>query len=103
MVAVAHIRQLKPGWQSNPRFVYIGRPGYGQEGYFGNPIRLLRESEREQVLKQYAEYFFARLESDLEFQQRLDQIPSDAVLVCFCAPRACHGDVISMYLNQKES
>ena len=78
--------------------VYIGRAGKGLDGYFGNPFRLGSESQRQEILERYAAYFYNRLERDPEFKRRVLQLKTK-VLGCFCAPRACHGDVIAKYLD----
>lgn len=78
--------------------VYIGRAGKGQDGYFGNPIRLGGEDQRVQVLKEYEDYFLKRLLSDLTFRQRVYGLKGKT-LGCFCKPKLCHGDVIVCYLE----
>ena len=95
---VINIKDAPEGWQASPQYVYIGRAGHGQDGYFGNPIRLSSESQRDDVLKQYVEHFRHRW-LDAEFRRRLAALPSNVVLVCFCAPKACHGDVIAKTIN----
>lgn len=84
--------------------VYIGRPGKGQEGYFGNPFQLVNTkdlAERQRVVEQYADYFSERLEKDQEFKRRVHALRGKT-LGCFCAPNVCHGDVIAAYLNALE-
>ena len=81
--------------------VYIGRAGQGYDGYFGNPVILRRESDRDKVLSEYADYFFARMEADPEFAARIHALKGQ-VLACFCKPRRCHGDVIAAYLDLDE-
>lgn len=78
--------------------VYIGRAGKGHDGYFGNPIKLEHESERDKVLGRYRDYFYKRLESDPEFKRRIHELRGK-ILGCFCKPLKCHGDVIAEYLN----
>lgn len=76
--------------------VYIGRPGKGQDGYFGNPFK---GSNRDQVIAQYKEYFYDRLKKDPEFRHNIRALKGK-ILGCFCKPKACHGDVIAEYLNR---
>lgn len=78
--------------------VYIGRAGKGQDGYFGNPIRLQKGQSRGETIAAYKQYFYARLASDTEFKQRIHELKGKR-LGCFCKPNACHGDVIVEYLN----
>jgi hypothetical protein len=85
--------------------VYIGRAGKGQDGYFGNPIRLVnphRQEERTRNLEQYRKYFYDRLEIDGEFRRRIQALKGKT-LGCFCKPLPCHGDVIAEYLDKHES
>lgn len=78
--------------------VYIGRAGKGQDGYFGNPFRLIIERHRLAVLEQYKAYFYERINTDPEFKRRILELKGKR-LGCFCKPKACHGDVIAEYLN----
>ncbi|MDE2425668.1 MAG: DUF4326 domain-containing protein [Elusimicrobia bacterium] len=41
--------------------VYIGRAGKGKDGYFGNPFKLSKEENREEILNKYSEYFYNRI------------------------------------------
>lgn len=65
--------------------VYIGRPSK-----WGNPFKLMEESQRIQVLEMYKDYL-------LNNPDLLGQIKElkGKVLGCWCAPRACHGDVLA--------
>lgn len=59
----------------------------------GNPVHLHRDTPRERatVLAAYEELVRSGYNGDLE---RIKALPKDAVLECFCHPKACHGDVI---------
>lgn len=89
--------------RKEPYDVYIGRAGKGQDGYFGNPFRLMGDTdeEREAVLKSYEEWFYNRINHDFEFLRRVLSL-SGKTLGCFCKPKACHGDIIADYLNNPE-
>src|SRR5207249_704636 len=81
--------------------VYIGRPGKGEEGYFGNPVPLKNvkdEKERKENLIQYKKYFYARLQNDKEFKRRILELKGKT-LGCFCVPKECHGNIIKEYLD----
>jgi Domain of unknown function (DUF4326) len=87
---VVHCKRASRG-----SFVYIGRPTI-----FGNPFRLADptdDAEREGVLVRYAEYFQARIASDLEFRRAVESLRGRD-LGCWCAPRRCHGEVILAWL-----
>lgn len=68
--------------------VFIGRPSI-----FGNPFVLKREEDREKVVAQYEKYARKRIEEDVNFAIAVANLEG-RTLGCFCAPRACHGDVL---------
>lgn len=85
----------------NERYdVYIGRAGRGEDGYFGNPIRLQSEAQRGSTLERYKEYFYNRLKTDPQFRERIHGLQGKT-LGCFCKPNPCHGDIIKEYLDTK--
>lgn len=82
-----------------PYDVYIGRPSK-----WGNPIRLKSEYLRAEVLQDYR----AWLEGDKRLVILYGQPPSreeiqrelaGKTLGCWCAPKACHGDVLLEVAN----
>lgn len=71
---------------------YIGRPGR-----WGNPFTIGTDGTREEVIEKYRRW--------LPTQPHLmAQLPSlrGKVLGCWCAPAACHGDVLSELANKVE-
>lgn len=64
--------------------IYIGRGSI-----WGNPFRIGTDGDRADVIRKYEEYIRARptLLSMVKELKAKD-------LVCFCAPQACHGDVL---------
>ncbi len=98
MTVVVNMRGIPTNWQSDKRYVYIGRAGNGEEGYFGNPYPLKEGMVRGDTLKQYETYLQHRLETDPEFNDRFYKL-KDKYLVCFCKPEACHGDIMKKYLD----
>lgn len=78
--------------------VYIGRTGKGEDGYFGNPIRLNPGESRGTTLERYKEYFYNRLKNDPEFKKRIEGLKG-LTLGCFCKSNPCHGDIIIEYLE----
>ena len=91
---VANIRDGVP-----PNSVYIGRPNQYWDGYFGNPYPITPSETRESVLERYRRYFDRRMHTDVEFRYEIEGLKGK-VLLCYCKPLACHGDVIAEYLNQ---
>ena len=89
---VIHIKDTPKGYKTNPDYVYIGRPSI-----FGNPYPLTEEIGREKVLEDYKSYFYQAIEVE-EFRNLVFEL-AGKTLVCYCAPKACHGDVIAEYLN----
>lgn len=87
--------------------VYIGRAGRGQDGYFGNPIRIgcscpmCDEIHRDggSTLPCYRQWFHLRLQEDAEFRQRVEALRGKT-LGCFCSEQSkCHGGVIAEYVD----
>ena len=70
--------------------VYIGRPSI-----FGNPYTIRKDSDREGVINLYRYY----VRSELEVLKAIYSLPKDAILGCYCKPKACHGDVIVELYN----
>ena len=79
--------------------VYIGRAGYGKDGYFGNPFRLEATMAKGSTLGRYRKYFYHRLSTDKEFRKRIGNLQGKT-LGCFCKPDPCHGDIIKEYLDR---
>lgn len=77
--------------RGQPYDVYIGRPmpGYPAEGW-GNPFRIGRDGTRAEVLAQYQTY----LHSQPDLLLRVRDLRGKR-LGCWCAPAACHGDVLA--------
>lgn len=73
--------------------VYIGRGSV-----WGNPFRLAPgadDAARNLVVEQYEEHLLAHP----ELMARLPEL-RDKRLGCFCAPKACHGDVLKRYAER---
>jgi hypothetical protein len=69
--------------RSNAVGVYIGRPSK-----WGNPFVIGKDGTRQDVIEKYRAYALATFsEAELETLRGQD-------LVCWCAPQACHGDVL---------
>lgn len=93
--------------------VRVGRKGYGavyigRPSVLGNPFVMTSEAQRTEVIAKYKVYFDKKVAvRDPKFMEVLDALVEhsragmDLVLGCFCAPRACHGDVIKEYIDRK--
>lgn len=65
--------------------IYIGRPSK-----WGNPFVIGRDGTRDDVVRKYQEWLLAQ--PNLVSAARQELRGRD--LLCFCAPLACHGDVL---------
>lgn len=70
--------------------VYVGRPTK-----WGNPFPLDVEWERDLVVQQYEDWL--RTQPALVAAARTELAGKD--LVCWCAPRRCHADVLLRVAN----
>jgi len=85
------------GWtRDTETSVYIGRPSQ-----FGNPFRMWTQDDRADVIAKYEKWFNDRIAEDKDFRKSVLAL-SGKDLACWCAPRACHGDVILAWLNRQE-
>lgn len=80
--------------ERQPNTMYIGRPTI-----WGNPFVIGRDGNREQVIAKYKEY----IESKPELKEKARIFLKGKDLACFCAPLACHGDVLLTIANEGES
>jgi hypothetical protein len=70
--------------------VYIGRPSK-----FGNPFVLGQDGTRAEVIQRYKEYLLA----NPALLQAVKAELAGKNLICWCAPLACHGDVLLEIAN----
>lgn len=79
---------------------YVGRPSI-----LGNPFRMNKESERESVIEKYRVWLKKQIEEHdpliVSELSRLKAIADagDLILVCWCAPKRCHAEVIKEILE----
>jgi hypothetical protein len=72
--------------------VYIGRPSK-----WGNPFAIGKDGTREQVIEKYRSW----IPTQPELIAALPEL-KDKVLGCWCAPQACHGDVLAKLANSRD-
>lgn len=70
--------------------VYIGRPSK-----WGNPFVIGRDGDRDEVVAKYREY----VEVNRVLKASLMELEGKD-LVCWCAPKPCHGDVLLQLLEE---
>ena len=73
-----------------PDAIYIGRPSK-----WGNPFIIGKDGNRTDVIKKYLDWLLSQPE--LLEQAREELCGKD--LVCFCAPKPCHGDILLIIAN----
>ena len=71
--------------------VYIGRPSP-----WGNPFVIGKDGTREQVVEKFAEWILNKPELVLRAKEEL----RGKDLVCYCAPKMCHGDILLLIANE---
>ena len=65
--------------------VYIGRPSK-----WGNPFQIGRDGTREEVIEKYRAWVAQRP----DLVAALPELAGKTI-ACWCAPKACHGDVLA--------
>lgn len=76
---------------AGPDAVYIGRGSP-----FGNPFVIGKDGDRDEVCDKYESMllnnpqFIAQVKAELKGKD----------LVCFCAPKRCHGDILLRVANE---
>jgi hypothetical protein len=73
--------------------VYIGRPTV-----WGNPYEIGRDGTRQEVIEKYRR----RVEARPDLKELIRSKLKGKDLVCFCTPKACHGDVLLKIANSED-
>jgi len=97
--------------KTEPRVVHCARDPYDvlidRTTRWGNPFRIRHNRTRERAIQEYRDW----LEGDPDLIAHQGYPPSKAiireklsgkVLGCWCAPNACHGDVLLEVANGKD-
>jgi|3_EtaG_2_1085321.scaffolds.fasta_scaffold99952_2 hypothetical protein len=81
---------------------YIGRPHE-----LGNPFHITKHFTRTHVIERYKEWLDRVLKDPKSAQARAIKKLREELdyhgtinLVCWCAPQACHGDIIKQHLEE---
>lgn len=72
-----------------PFDVYIGRPSR-----WGNPFEIGKDGTREEVIERFRTQLWADIQSGRVALKDLAELHGKT-LACWCAPAACHGDVLA--------
>lgn len=96
---VIHIKQAPPGWEKDPKFVFIGR---GSK--WGNQYSHLPNSAAKHKVDTRDEACDAHRKALLEDRDLLIQLLelSGRVMICFCKPQRCHGDFLAIAANMAQ-
>ena len=88
-----NVRGLTPG---APGVYYCGRASGGWPASpLANPFVLEREADRDRVIDRYWRWLEERVrEDDREVVEALLDLPDDALLGCWCAPKRCHTEAV---------
>jgi len=65
---------------------------------WGNPFRMESEADREKVVDQFRKWVWTQPQLIAEARQEL----RGKDLACWCAPKACHGDIWIEIVNTPE-
>lgn len=102
---VINIKDAPVDWQTNPRYVYIGRSGNGLFSTLGNPHPLHRTCPlckvvhlRGEAIAVHRAEAIARYEVDSAYRQEVELLRGNFA-VCFCSPLPCHGQVYDELLR----
>jgi hypothetical protein len=81
---------------------YIGRPSP-----LGNPFKITPNFSREDVIFRYRKWIYEAIKNKdekvvNELKRLLKMLKENGklILICWCAPLSCHGDVIAEVLEQ---
>ena len=83
-------------WDTGLGQVYIGRPSQ-----WGNPFVIGPDGDREQVIALFEEWMRVSSDAGARRIRRDIHLLHGRVLGCFCAPLACHGDVLAKWAKVK--
>ena len=75
--------------------VYVGR---GRGSRWGNPFREGRDGTREEAIAKFEEYAIKRLGREPNWLEPL----RGKDLICWCAPKPCHADVLLRLANKEQ-
>jgi len=75
--------------------VFIGRGSI-----FGNPFKIQVVGSRKKSISLYENYVRKQIagvisgDNSIKLPKAIYDLPEDAILGCYCKPKACHGDII---------
>lgn len=106
MIHVANIKTYKLTDYAHQSVVYeyVGRAMPKRPGSpLGNPYKLRFECDRPKILARYEYWLRERLKSDTPQRREIERLADHSenlVLLCWCAPEKCHGDVVKRIIEE---
>lgn len=98
MIYVIHHRD-KPDYERRMPLVYVGRGSP-----LGNPYKIGEFGTRAEAIAKYSTWLDYQITIDPVVEDELRRIEAldnagDVALVCWCAPKRCHAEVIRDVIN----
>lgn len=93
IITVRNLKKLRDDEKAEG--IYIGRPSV-----LGNPFFMRSEEDRTTVVNQYRDWLWDQICKPTEVRKEIERLAiqhvqgKDLKLDCFCAPEACHGNVL---------
>ena len=87
-MSVINVKDAPPGWACDSHYAFIGRPGR-----WGNRFRIGRDGSRADVIRKHKESLTPEDKAVIRRELR------GKILVCYCKPKACHGDTLVEIAN----
>lgn len=79
------------------RFPWMAKEVPGASGMFGNPFK--SDGSRENLVEAYDRYLRVRIVKDPSFRAAVAGLRG-MTLVCWCKPKACHGDALARVADE---
>jgi hypothetical protein len=101
MIRIENIRTYNP--KDNPTYIHVK---VDRSTIFGNPYPLSSESYRDTCVSLYRKYFDTVLLPKSRIRETLSRLSKfhkegrTIVLLCWCAPKKCHAEVIKEYIEK---
>lgn len=102
MIRVVNMHTASP--EERAKAIYIGRANRihsRRESWLANPYALGPDMTRERAIKLYRIWLWQHIQEgrrsvyrELERIARLAKSDEEVLLLCYCAPKPCHGDVV---------
>lgn len=83
---------------------YCGRPSA-----LGNPFSIGTDGNRDETIEKYRVWFTEALKDNAVVKREFDalvesyKVFGELILVCWCAPERCHGEIIKEFIEKAMS